>query len=311
MIEITLSQEQEKILPEYMAKYKTTTCSTKEITLQEVTNIVSNLYQNLGKKPPKQVYLVNNPTEALNKYQELTNCTDEERENEKVHLEFGSFDSGWIGLYKFLYEKAGVKKLKQIVDYEKILNIGWCLFYEECAIVSKKPKEIHVNEKNQFHRTDGPAIIYEGLKYYSVRGVDMTDYGKYIEDHSLITAELIINNKNQEIRAVLLELMGLEKFIEQAGATLIHQEDFRGSPVQLYRIELKTEKKEFRNTDIVIEGVLVTNKTKEPDNTYKKYFITVQPNIYHDAVEALASTFIKSDGNCLTKEEYKMLEFES
>ena len=83
---------------------------------------------------------------------------------------------------------------------------------------------------------------------------------------------------NAEVRRVMIERLGNEKFLKLAGAKSIHQ-DRCGN---LYRIELPG--------DEPLVAVEVVNSTPEPDGHFKRYFLRVPPNITR-AKDAVAWTF--------------------
>lgn len=304
----SLTKEQEAMMPVYVKKYIEIGLDTSPFTEEECRTIVNGLYENVGLTPPPRIEIVESPKAALNKYQEVTKCTKDELKNQVFNFCYGSQEASWISFYKFMKEVVGIKNLDKLDKYSEILKLGWCLFYDEMAIVCKKPLFIKM-ENNLLHCATGPAIAYgDGTKFYYYKGIDMGDHTFAIDTPEKITVDHITKEQNQEVKRVLLEIFGYERYITESGAQLLHEDTFRNSPVKFYRIKLN---KNSRNEEITVDGVLVINSTAEPDGTFKKYFIKVEPNKYKRAVEALASTFRRRSGEVLTEEEYRLVAIET
>lgn len=107
-----------------------------------------------------------------------------------------------------------------------------------------------------------------------------------------LTVARIQQEQNAEIRRVMLERYGFDRFITDSGALPIHA-DQTGT---LYRTELEDDE------PLVVVRVL--NSTPEPDGTIKSYILRVNPELrpmYQDgtigepqemtARNAVASTF--------------------
>lgn len=104
-----------------------------------------------------------------------------------------------------------------------------------------------------------------------------------------ITVEEIEKEENLEVKRVMIDQFGAEKYLLVSGAEEINRSK-RGI---LYRKEIKN--------DEPIVMVKVKNSTPEPDGSTKDYFLRVPPDI-KTATEAVAWTF------GLTVEEYEPLQ---
>jgi hypothetical protein len=82
-----------------------------------------------------------------------------------------------------------------------------------------------------------------------------------------ITLQQIESEDNIELRRVMIDKYGQDKYILDSGAEELHRDDWG----ILY-------KKEVPN-DVPIVMVKVVNSTKEPDGTYRDYFLRVDPQI--------------------------------
>lgn len=92
---------------------------------------------------------------------------------------------------------------------------------------------------------------------------------------------------NAELRRVMIEIYGWEKYLKKSGAKLVHEDDCG----KLYRKEVAESE--------AIQAVEVVNKTPEPDGSLQKYLLRVPPEI-QTAKAAVAWTF------GLTKSQYEL-----
>jgi hypothetical protein len=91
-------------------------------------------------------------------------------------------------------------------------------------------------------------------------------------------AEAIIEERNVELKRMLIEAYGMEKFIRDSRARVVDQDRFG----TLYRCEMMH--------DEPLCMVEVINSTPEPDGTFHRYFLRVPPAIT-TARAAVAWTF--------------------
>jgi hypothetical protein len=99
-----------------------------------------------------------------------------------------------------------------------------------------------------------------------------------IEFPDSIKVEQIEAEENAEVRRVMIERFGAAKYLQEAGAKAEHTDDYG----TLYR------KPRAGDSDLVM--VKVVNSTREPDGSYKDYYLRVPPEVKR-AREAVAWTF--------------------
>ena len=175
-----------------------------------------------------------------------------------------------------------------------------------CLAFEKPFVEIR-DASGRLHNVAGPAVIFNGdvleskrkIEIYCVRNI-LVD-SKYFKNE--IDINLVLSLRNDEERAVLIDIMSPGKFAEKMGAKVIHEDvDNLGNPRQLLQYMFEGS---------LITAVKVINSTAEPDGTYKTYYKTVHPELrplyknhvtgkisYGDSQEltchnAVASTFSK------------------
>lgn len=154
---------------------------------------------------------------------------------------------------------------------------------------------LHSAEKFKLglHRADGPAIITaNAIEYYFLYDVLMPR--KAVVDADKLTADDVLASTNTEERLMLLEIYGLDRFRQEAGERVIHElpadypvKGLRGAKL------LQVSSTDGRSSTLFVD---VVNSTPEPDGTFKRYRIGVEPWHYggeaaDNAHAALASTF--------------------
>lgn len=146
--------------------------------------------------------------------------------------------------------------------------------------------DIQLDEQYRPHSFDGlPAITYpDGRKEYYWRGVRVPDY--VIVAPERIKLDDINKEANTEVRRVMLEKYGFEKYLRNSKARLRSQDTFG----KLWEVPVPMDE------SLVMVEVL--NSTPEPDGSIKTYFLRVPPDT-QTCQGGLAWTF------GLTEREYK------
>ena len=147
----------------------------------------------------------------------------------------------------------------------------WRFVHEEFCIVSDFPTRIMVDEQNRPHCDDGPSHQWaDGWAIYHVHGVRVP--GWIIEQPALITAEKVKAEANAEVRRVMIERYpgGEAQYIQDSGMKPVaHDEVFGTLYVEHYE------------SGRPIAKIRVTNRSPEPDGTFKHYWLDVNPAHYN------------------------------
>jgi hypothetical protein len=178
--------------------------------------------------------------------------------------------------------------------------------YEGGVVVCENPTSLVVNNNGQVHNLEGPAVTYaNGWKRYYINGVRVPE--ALIEDPTTLTLEQITGERNTEIRRIMIERLGIPKFLELAEAELVDDDPVHG---KLWKTEALRDDTYFSrptakngySSGLVVRPATyleVTNPTPEPDGTYRKFFLRV-PARYRTAHGARAS------GWNMKKHEFKL-----
>ena len=154
---------------------------------------------------------------------------------------------------------------------------GWWWPFENAVILTERPIRITRDHAGRLHNESLKAVEYpDGWGVYALHGVFVPGY--VIENPERITLRSINGMQNLEVRRVMIERYGMDRYLTDSGAELLQRDEFG----ELF------EKKEERDEDVKM--VKVQNSTPEPDGSIKDYFIRVPPWI-KTAREAVAWTF--------------------
>jgi hypothetical protein len=145
------------------------------------------------------------------------------------------------------------------------------------AVVAERPVELHRDEAGRLDRADGPALAFpDGFALHAWRGMPVPP--GLLHELADVTPQRIRDEENAELRRVLLEHYGYDRYLADSGARPLQRDD-AGT---LWRIELAG--------DEPLVMVEVVNSTPEPDGTHHTYWLRVPPRI-STAREGVAWTF--------------------
>lgn len=144
-------------------------------------------------------------------------------------------------------------------------NAGWWWPYARVAVLSEQPVALHRDEAGRLDHGDGPALAYpDGFALHAWRGMPVP--AEFLAGLATLTPEPIRAEENAELRRVMLEYYGYDRYLTDSGARPLHQDE-TGT---LWRIDLVD--------DEPVVMVEVLNSTPEPDGTRRTYWLRVPPS---------------------------------
>ena len=156
-------------------------------------------------------------------------------------------------------------------------SCGWYWPFAGACVLTERPSALHRDERGRLHAPDAAAVQYpDGWGVYAWHGVRVAE--AIILHPETISVLQIQQEPNAEIRRVLLDRYGFDRYLTDSGALPIHATE-RGT---LYRCEIPN--------DEPLVMVRVQNSTPEPDGHSKFYTLRVPPTIT-DVDEALGWMF--------------------
>ncbi|GAB2628515.1 hypothetical protein Aab01nite_21960 [Paractinoplanes abujensis] len=202
---------------------------------------------------------------------------------------YGQHDGVWLSTFEAadrLHPGSGL--LDGLTGLTAVArHCGWWWAGSRFAILTERPSLLARDNVGRLHRGEGPAIGYpDGYALWAWRGMPIpTDLAAELPH---LTADRIGAESNAELRRVMLEHFGYERYLQEAGARALHQDE-TGT---LWHLPL--------TGDEPLVMVEVVNATPEPDGTSRVYWLRVPPGT-RTARAGVAWTF------GLTADEYHPL----
>lgn len=191
----------------------------------------------------------------------------------------GQHDAAWLAALADAPELAG--------QVEVAGAAGWWWPYTEAVLLTERPVALHQDEAGRLHHADGPALAFvDGFALHAWRGMSVPN--DFLQQLAALTPAAIRAEENAELRRVMLESYGYDRYLAESGAQPVHRDETG----VLWRIELEG--------DEPVVMVEVLNSTPEPDGTVRIYWLRVPPRT-RTAREGVAWTF------GLTEAEYQPL----
>ena len=199
--------------------------------------------------------------------------------NQAFRCGYGSHDASWLSTYDVLKD-VGVKGAEVLEPLMRLAaNIGWWWPFVGLCIVSERPTEIHFDDRGNLHSVTGHAIAYaDSFALYAVHGVRVPErvvLGTY-------SVEDALREQNSEVKRIMIELMGYDRFFGEAGGTIVHRDiDGYDHPRELISVPMV----EAAAGHIMAVHVICPT-------TGRHYFLGVPASV-KTCQEAVASTFGK------------------
>ena len=193
---------------------------------------------------------------------------------------FGQHDASWLG-WLDAFRQFGLADVVARTDGLAMIaeHSGWFWPFRGACILTERHSELRRDARGRLHATDAAAVKYpDGWAIYAWHGVRVGE-AVILRPESITVAE-IHAEQNAEVRRVLLERFGFDRYIAESGALPIHADE-TGT---LYRCEFPDDE------PLVI--VRVRNSTPEPDGSCAHYTLRVPPDMTM-ARQAVAWTFGK------------------
>ena len=151
----------------------------------------------------------------------------------------------------------------------------WIYGVTDRAVIALPRPGIHVDAEGCLHREDGPAVTWPGREHYFWR--DMPVPWQLVLDPEAFLPDEIIAEPHREIKRVMIERIGMGRFLSAVGAEPVHSDETG----DLYRIETPDD-----DPMVVVE----IKDSARADGSQRPVFLHVLPRIQR-AREAVAWTF--------------------
>lgn len=185
----------------------------------------------------------------------------------------GQHDAAWLGAFDSVSVPAGRPELAGLAALARLAGLvrvarsaGWWWPYERITVLTERPVAVHRDNLGRLHRGDGPALAYpDGWSMFAWRGMPIPP--DVAAELPQLTVERIHAEGNAEIRRVMLEYFGYDRYLRDSDATRIDSDEFG----VLWMVDVPG--------DEPLTMVEVVNATPEPDGTRRTYFLRVPPSV--------------------------------
>lgn len=182
----------------------------------------------------------------------------------------GQQDAAWLAAFDG--RSTRLEGLAAVAEHA-----GWWWPYENVAVICERPVALYRDEAGRLDHAEGPALAYpDGFALYAWRGMPVP--ATFLDELPSLTPERIRGEENAELRRVMLEHYGYDRFLAESGARPVHRDETG----VLWRTELPG--------DEAVVMVEVVNATPEPDGEHRTYWLRVPPAT-RTAKEGVAWTF--------------------
>ena len=141
---------------------------------------------------------------------------------------YGQHDANWLGFYDYFSRELNLleetKKLEAIWLIAE--NAGWFLPHEKICWISERTSKVLKDVEGRLHCETGMACQYpDGWGVYAWHGVRVQSW--IVLEPQKITADLVMKEQNAEIRRVLMERMGLRRYLIESKAEVLDHDDHK------------------------------------------------------------------------------------
>ena len=211
---------------------------------------------------------------------------------------YGQHDAHWLAFYDYFKEVCSMTTQTETLKglWLQAKNAGWWLPHKNICWLSERHNILERDERGRIHSLSGPAIAFpDGWAIYAVHGVRVPAW--IIEKPNDISIKTIDEENNAEVRRVMLDRFGWDKYLIQSGAKKIHSDKYG----ELYRKEIDGDEPLVMVKVIDAtpkyegygKGLSADEKSallKDNPAAFANYFLRVPPDI-KTAHEAVAWTF--------------------
>jgi hypothetical protein len=134
---------------------------------------------------------------------------------------FGSHDSGWLSFYSYFLEQCELSRCKKLQPLMQLAEVcGWWMPYKNVCILQDRHCVLNRDDQGRLHCENGMAFAYpSGWGDYYWHGHRVPEL--VIMRPSDITIDLIKCESSAEIRRIMIERFGVEKYLHESGAKLL------------------------------------------------------------------------------------------
>jgi hypothetical protein len=140
----------------------------------------------------------------------------------------------WAGYLSYISAFRDVYGLslpqhEQWRHYEDAAEGGFRIMHEDFCMVTEHPSLIKIDAQNRPHCEDGPSHQWrDGWSLYHIHGVAIDE--RIVMHPETITIDEINKEENAEKRRIMIDRYGVQRFLTDTKATLLHCDVSHGLP---------------------------------------------------------------------------------
>ena len=229
-------------ISETLAEYRAIGTCTDPIERDRVEQSAAALYRSLGRQPVP-VLILSSPAMAMLaigvlRMQRADSQLWDQLGGQLTYI-WGSMDA-YLPAWGVGGRRCGAQYADQtsrlLERWDQVVRTcGWIWPYNGLCIVCQRPEIIVFDDNSRLHSEDGPALRYsDGYSLYFIHGVRVPDW--VVERPGAITPETIEAEKSIEIRRIMIDRMGVGRYLDSIGAEVVSMDaPASGAPRALLR----------------------------------------------------------------------------
>jgi hypothetical protein len=187
------------------------------------------------------------------------------------HAYFGGSLWCWYSAWAdYFNEVCAVAIDRNYLETQESCGFYWTL--DDVCFASERPAEINRDQAGRLHCETGMSISYSGTGWglYSWHGYTIPPTHHWvIADKVRLNADAIEKEPNAELRRIMLEIYGFERFLSDRKAKVVAEDvDGNGHSRRLLTAKVKGE---------TIRMIEVNNGSLEPDGARRKFVLGAMP----------------------------------
>ena len=228
----SLSQRQQDQFAEYRDRWIKIGLSTEAADRPRAETAIKQMYASAGLELPRRIVWCGSPlSQGLTRAIILDKSVgasvgdsvwDSVRDSVRDSVGdsgYGQHDANWLAFFQFFREECGLTAQtdKLVGHFEQAQSAGWYLPHQHICWVSERHHILACDERGRLHCETGPAVMYpDGWAIYAWHGVRVPM--NVIEQREKTTVKDILQEQNTEVRRVMRNLYGNDRFMIDAGA---------------------------------------------------------------------------------------------
>ena len=215
---IEMTPENKKFIDDQYREYIKAGLTTEPAPRAEVEAAVKRIYKREGISEEPVIYWANGMQEAKRI------LTEAGVTNHSTGL-WGSMDLYWLARFD-VARKLGIKYDEkdnaELDDLLVIAKAGMWWAYEDVLIMDT-PKVLKVDEMDNLHCDDGPAVEYRnGEKIFMIHGHEVPEL--VVMHPENITIPMIDNERNAEVKRIMVDRYGVNRYAVEKGAKILDKD---------------------------------------------------------------------------------------